>query len=320
MKKLLPILIPFLFVQKAMCQPVVFCPPGAEWHYLFDNFWHPDTNEEVKYIRDSIIGQDTFKVLKHKRKKFYLNDNIAPGSNGLTLIKQKGDTVFFKNYLTQGSWQILYNFAAQPGDTWQTTVIVYNGAQPSVTYNYTVNAVGSVNINSFSLRTMSVSCAFTMTQWPNPNPTPALFNAQFTERFGGSKFMFNFVNYKWSSDGDMLKSFLCYEDDQFGLKQFTDTYCEFNADVSIDEVSETGKNVFFPNPATDKISMEIHNASGNLSLCLSDISGRELKQTELQSGRQKHTIDLSGLAEGVYLISVMRDKELLYSGKVIKQE
>ena len=322
MKKLLLAIFLFTIIQILPAQPLVFCPPGSEWHYLFDNFWYPDTNEEVKYIKDSIIGQDTLKVLKHKWHKYYLRDNLSSGSNGLTLIKQKGDTIFFKNFLTPGGWQILYNFAAQPGDNWQTTVITNGpyGSSLPITYNYTVNAVSSINVNMFSLRTLSVTYGYTMQHWPNPNLLTFYGTTQFIERFGGSEFLFNFINQKWASDGDLFKSFLCYQDTEFGIKQFTTTDCRFNLDVGLEEYSAGQFLRLFPNPAHDKVTIEIEGAGANLAFRLADVSGRELKHQLLETGQSAHTIDLSDLAHGVYLVSVFRDKSWIYTGKLVKQD
>jgi len=59
MKKLLPLFVcAFLFGN--LKSQIVFCPPGAEWHY---NFILPRgiENEKISYDRDSIIGTETLK-------------------------------------------------------------------------------------------------------------------------------------------------------------------------------------------------------------------------------------------------------------------
>jgi hypothetical protein len=317
MKKLLLLLIPLFFLQKALSQPVVFCPPGAEWHYLFDNFWTSDTNEEVKYVRDSIIGPETVKVLRSKYGKYYLRDNLAPG-NSLTLIKQKGDTIFFKNVLTQGSWQILYNYAAQPGQGWQTNAIAVSGSSTSVTYSYTVNSVSSLTVNSFNLRVLAVTYTTSIAVWPATNPIQG--SLQIIERYGGSSFLFNFHNTRTYTDGDILIGILCYQDSAFGVKQFSQADCQYLADVGLEEYSAAEPLKLFPNPSTDVVNLEINDPGGELVLHIMDISGRKLKQIKLKPGQGEHQIDLSGLSGGVYMISVVKDEKVVYTGKVVKQE
>jgi hypothetical protein len=61
-------------------------------------------NEQIKYVRDSILGIDTVKILEHKRFFYDLNYNI--NSKALTLIRQRGDTIFMRSRLTQNTWQV----------------------------------------------------------------------------------------------------------------------------------------------------------------------------------------------------------------------
>jgi len=114
MKKIYLLLISVAFFNNIFSQ-IKFCPPGAEWHYLFNtNNLNPKPhfeNETVKYIGDSINGSDTIKILSHTRFLEGFNYDYS----GKTFIKQKGDTIFMRNKYTQNSWQILYNFSVGAG-------------------------------------------------------------------------------------------------------------------------------------------------------------------------------------------------------------
>ena len=75
---------------------VVFCPAGAEWNYYFSaDLSGSLENETVKYLRDTVIGTDSVKILRSSR--LYSDGNPSP-PDFLTHIKQKGDTIFFNNY------------------------------------------------------------------------------------------------------------------------------------------------------------------------------------------------------------------------------
>lgn len=75
----------------------------------------------------------------------------------------------------------------------------------------------------------------------------------------------------------------------------------------------------FPNPVSDYLTVNIDNAhsEGPLQLNITDVAGREVNQIELS---EENKIDLRVLANGVYLLNITRDKELLYSSKIVKQE
>src|ERR1043165_6473023 len=105
MKQLLLLFLIFLVTTKIQAQ-VVFCPPGAEWHYNFrTEFLQRTDNVTIKYVGDTLWGLDLLKILSATR--FYVDQNCRSVSR--TLIKQKGDTIFMNNNRTQNSWQILYN-------------------------------------------------------------------------------------------------------------------------------------------------------------------------------------------------------------------
>src|SRR5690606_23110318 len=123
MKKLLHNIIFFGFVFNTYSQ-VVFCPKGAAWTYLFETWPAQMYPSKIIYKNDSVIGQDTVKVLVHT--KIYKNQNLCSYYK-YTLLKQKGDTIFFRNDRTDGLWQILYNFATPPGQFWQTLIDDENG-------------------------------------------------------------------------------------------------------------------------------------------------------------------------------------------------
>lgn len=126
-----------LFLICPVKSQVVFCPPGAEWNYLFSmDFSYAKYNETIKYKGDTIIGLETMKILTHQ--KFFTQINMA--NYGPTYIKQKGDTIFMKNGKTFNKWQILYNFDASTGHFWENSLQIGND---TINYKVTVTAVNT---------------------------------------------------------------------------------------------------------------------------------------------------------------------------------
>ena len=226
MKHFIQSIFIFFLFQTAAAQ-IVFCPPGAEWHYEFGvTFASATQNEQVSYVRDSTLGSETVKVLAHK--KFYLGCNNSV--NKLSLIKQKGDTVFFRNQATYHSWQILYNFAALPGQSWQSQVESFS-TFPSyaATFTVVVDSVKIVTVNGFQLKKLYVH-------------VPAMLSSfTITERLG-AEYIFCYYDPDPSCDGDYFKAPLCYKDDAFGLKQLSNKPCNYIGYVGLEE----GKKEDYP--------------------------------------------------------------------------
>jgi hypothetical protein len=271
---------------------VVFCPVGAEWHYLFGWLGYlpgNSYNETIKYVGDSIDGVDVLKILSHKR--FFLQCSPLVTK---TVIKQKGDTVFFKNSRTQNTWQILYNFAALPGHTWVTTIMMSNNS--SETYTYTVNSVQQNTVNGFNLKSLivnSVNSANTGTSSLN-----------ITERFGCSGFLFNFDDFNpGTCDAEYFQERLCYQDSAFGIKQFSSYPCDYYT-TNITGIKENRLNELpisiFPNPTTDKLFLKFDDSIGAFKTTISNLLGQTI--SEIVFTDIKAEIDLRSFSSGIYYL------------------
>ena len=297
-KKLLFILTCFLFSYLLRSQ-IVFLPPGAEWHHTFTHLGVPPYlgtvyNNTSKYIKDSIIGTDTLKVLQHGR--FHKE---CSGGNPLTFIKQKGDTVFMKNSITQNTWQILYNFAALPGHNWTNTFL--NGDNSIRTYTITVDTVKFINVNSFTLKQLVVKYKFSV------NANIVSENAKITERFGCDQFLFNYHNETYGfCDIDFFSGFLCYQDSAFGLKQFTNKPCDYNVQVGLNEnVNELLNFNLSPNPANTQLNIDFITDSKNYKVVILNNLGQIVSEKEINSGNKTTAINIEMLANGSYLIKLI---------------
>jgi hypothetical protein len=302
LKNLLFIFICFIAYTKTTAQ-VVFCPHGAEWHYRFFNLptWGGIKyyqNVNFKFVRDSVIAPDTIKILSHP---VFYEDCNHQNEIAFTLIKQKRDTVFFKNNKTQNTWQILYNYACTPGNGWQTTIL--NGLNSPETYSYVVSAVNYTNINGFNLKVLDLGGYYV------------------TERLGRNDFLFYYSSQR-NCDGYYLYDALCYSDSVFGIKKFTDKDCYF---AGIDGIKEYVKNTvlkIFPNPVSTilNIESENQNPAGDYKIYLANILGEEIFADKIQMiNSEKLELDLDHLQQGIYFLQVFNVGRLVASEKIIKE-
>lgn len=273
------------------------------------------SNEMIKYIGDSVLNSQTVKILQHS-KSFYYQNNYGIR---YSVIKQNGDTVFFRNATTQHSWQVLYNFAATAGQSWTTTVSDTHSWSAVTIYTITVDSVITTGVNGFNLRTLYVKYKVNT---PAPYSIPDM-PAQITERFGCHYFLFNYKPVPFSTDQDQSMSVLCYKDNTFGTKLFTDKPCNYEAYMSIEENSQAGGSFhIFPNPGNGQFRLSIPNslAGSDLEIKVLDLSGRRVKQMKPDAGSLSPSIDLRELETGAYTIQVAQGGQIRYNGKIIKQD
>jgi hypothetical protein len=308
----------FVFLFFAVQSQVVFSPPGAAWAYNYKMTMGgapgaPTYLDKIKYTRDSIMGNDTVKVLVHKR--FFLQ--CSSMSAGPTLIRQSGDTIFMNNFATNHTWQILYNFRATAGQSWQSVLRTndYDSLKPLCTYTVTVDSTGTVLENGYSLRRLYVKYRSPSTYYNFPGNT-IQYPAVITERFGCSAFMFNYYNesYGWC-DHDWFTRFLCYSDPQFGNKQFTSFPCDYQNPLSAEgNLHLNGIVQIFPNPVqksvlirtnVDIYQVRIYSVTGALVYTFS-------------SGFPVYEIDPGELQNGLYFLYAFDKQRLIGIGKFIK--
>ncbi|MCC6371413.1 MAG: T9SS type A sorting domain-containing protein [Bacteroidia bacterium] len=305
MKKLIRCLLILLSVNQAKSQ-IVFCPPGAEWHYEFKFFGYFSYNLPIKYTGDSVINNVNYKKIFHYDIFAKCND----GTRLLTILKQSGDTVFFRNAKTQHSWQILYNFAALPGQTWNTSFLQSNGNW--ATYTITVDSVKNVLINSINHKRLYVKNNYNpLSQYP----ADTFF---ITERLGCNRYLFNFSNsgLSFCDSPDYYQS-LCYSDNSFGSLKFSDKPCNYENLLSVDKSIQKNQNYrILPNPAGSSIRIISEAEVQALKIRIIDISGRELIAIEIQN---QSTVDVSNLNSGVYIVEVRNNKNERYRTKFVKE-
>lgn len=290
---------------------VVFCPAGAEWHYLFKIFGNSAYNIPVKYIGDSSINNVSYKKLKHQM--FY--KVCGTSANYVTLLKQNGDTVFFRNAKTQHSWQVLYNFALLPGQSWNVSFLQSNGNLQ--TYTITVDSIKNVLIGSINHKRLYVKKNFNATSSLPPD------TSVITERLGWNQFFFNFIDNNGfvSCDGPYYSETLCYSDNTIGTIKYSPKSCDYENYLGLNDVVKTDcKIVVYPNPSRDniriKLSEDAYQTEENFSIIITDMTGNKLKQITLSTDL---TLSVGDLNRGIYFIELHNNKNETYRTKFVKE-
>jgi hypothetical protein len=85
--------------------------------------------------------------------------------------------------------------------------------------------------------------------------------------------------------------------------------------VGINELQESGLSLY-PNPASDKITIEKSPIPAQSQLSIMNVNGQELITQHISE--RKTVIDISTLPSGVYFVRVTNDRTVEV-GKIIKQ-
>ncbi|MDD4395756.1 MAG: T9SS type A sorting domain-containing protein, partial [Bacteroidales bacterium] len=87
--------------------------------------------------------------------------------------------------------------------------------------------------------------------------------------------------------------------------------------TGINDYSELNYRIY-PNPTTDKISVEINETAGKAeNIAIYDIYGKLLLVEQIAA--QTTTIDMSTFAPGMYLVKIMNGNDILITEKIIKK-
>ncbi|MCC6369763.1 MAG: T9SS type A sorting domain-containing protein [Bacteroidia bacterium] len=300
MKKCIYLLLLYVCIGRAQ---VVFCPPGAEWHSLFETrglFGQGgfSVNEKIKYVRDSVINGTPVKVLQHQF--FYYTDCF--NSVNVTVIKQSGDTVFFRNSETLHNWQILYNYTASAGQGW-TNNLKYSFSSGR-TYTITVDSVSTFTLNSMTLRRLYVKYDY-------------VYSHTIDERLGVNGFLFNFRSP--SCDGHVYKSNLCYGDNGFAIVQLSALSCNYqNALGNVSNQMHQMVFKFSPNPAQSFCLVQLPETESGKhhQLQLKNSLGQVLLKQDLGS-ELFYQLPTHQFAPGIYFLSVYTNGEMVGENKLM---
>ncbi len=296
----------FILILNLGSKAQIWAPAGAKWYYTFSNFWISGyisiENTKDTLIYDNASGQ--FRNCQKLDKIFYsynhLNGNLDTITIGSEYTWSNQDTVFIYRH---NQFYVLYDFSAQPGDTW----IIPE------TYNFLDNcdSVGVVNVVAAGDTILNSEVLRYIVVEPEEQSHWVLFG-KIIEKIGPLWYMLPeqacILDYM---EGGPLR---CYQDSGFQYISGIAPYCDY-----IVGIKEPDNNSFmiYPNPARYHVKFEVQSSGfGGSVLHLFDVFGRQVAVQEITS--EQSILDVSGLPEGVYFYRLAMG-EVVYSGKIVIQ-
>jgi hypothetical protein len=281
-----------------------FAAPGSQWHYTQCTSSFPYSCGPVQV---NVVGQTIVNGIPCS------NLQIAPftcvGFNYLP-VYQSHDTIYRYLY-NVNTFTMLYDFNAQPGDTWN--IVSNNQFAPppaplidSVLIH--IDSVSTIQINNQTRKIFFISYA-------DPSHVPFSFEGPIVEGIGS----LNFLLPQFYNCDPQTTTFRCFQDSVVGLYQPNVLIgCDSVIAVGEDEINRGVKFTVSPNPFTDQLCIHADNyMTKRYAVSIVNAMGVVIKKLEKTYSLNQQQFDLSFLAPGVYFLVVGSDTELVQK-KIVK--
>ncbi len=253
------------------------------------------SKSDFLFVQMGTLANETTTIGKLHGFSAYWNGwdaNSTASPNGVGIHHPMGDikkVSTYNNALTSTSW------SGTPGTHWQVvwsaTASSHAGTEPGSSGSpiFTYNGGSSRIVGTLS-GGMSC-CVANGCGGGGTSPTaPDLYGK---------------VAYHWTSDGtannQRLKPWL--DPNNTGTMVMDGAYnpCNF---VGLQEVKTDVTNIkLFPNPATDKLSVDLAGLSGKVTIEMYDMTGK-LVATFVHNGGAKVDLDMTGITKGLYQVKI----------------
>ncbi len=106
--------------------------------------------------------------------------------------------------------------------------------------------------------------------------------------------------------------------------QYARIFLNENLVQSIEEPS-INELLLFPNPATDKVTIQLGmrneelGINEELRIIVYDVFGREVEEIKIPNGKDETTLDVSGWPKGMYIIRLVYNNETIAGRKILVQ-
>jgi hypothetical protein len=93
--------------------------------------------------------------------------------------------------------------------------------------------------------------------------------------------------------------------------------------IDIIRCNDQSTLIVYPNPSSDVVNIELNTpTTQNTIIKLMDMSGRIVKQIQTVSheGNNQYQLSVKELANGLYTYQILNNQQLMYTGKIQKQD
>jgi hypothetical protein len=312
MKHLFTLVSLWLLTTAAHAQ--TWCPPGAKWTYSYAWFFvHGDVT--LRYSGDTVLAGQACKVL---RKELLVKDGLNPNAPPLRDTYPSEYTYSDANRVYiygNGQFYTLYNFAAQPGDSWALAPSALTGwcTQPG---RIVVDSVGQQVVQGVMRRWFRAHPEFiTAPAWGQLFG----FRGRIYEGIGpvgGYMLLQASTSQCGGTDPETGGDLLCYS--ATGIPTFypgSNQSCSTILASAERRAVQLGFSVY-PNPSNGQLALRLPSDLSQSTVEIHDLAGRCVQQQPLPAS---HQLDVRHLPAGFYSIAVRQNGRTLATSRFVRQ-
>lgn len=252
---------------------------GTEWYYSEHAAGTSPPNSEylhLESVSDTVIeGKTTHKIVQTYYK--YTGDTV---SFEPIYVFEQSDTVFMYNF-QKSKFLTLYIFNGNQGDT-LTLDAPDTFSTSNTTYRLVIDTVINTIIDGVPLRKYQ-TIALDDYQYYS--------EGYFMDRIGGLDWFFP----RLITIPEMGGPIRCYSDLQIDTN-FQTVACDHRLLISIQELNDNSNIEIYPNPASDKLTINSSQAIQRIDL--HNMSG------QFKATTQELNLDISELTNGLYILTI----------------
>ena len=306
MKKIIYLLFCFISFSAISQQP--FAPIGAKWSYSPHCLSSPSPHCEYftfESVADTVVDGITARKIVYSK---HTTDGSAFVPEANLIMYGDGDRIY---YYFENEFQMLYDFSAQVGDTFNIQLGAFanfydvgsgNIIDSTTNIQVLVDSVGTTNINNEILRVLYLkSINFSEASWFfNYSNTPVI------ERIGSTT-----TGFFGESTTQILAgfpgSFRCYEDPDIFYKNPDFNFsCDYIYGTDAVENLKTNDFEISPNPTSNRFFIKNKNESPEkTNIQLIDFQGVTVFQKEKTINKnESFEVRTAHLASGIYFLKI----------------
>jgi hypothetical protein len=293
---LLFFIIPFQLVAQS---DLGFAPVGAKWHYT--TYYSGAIDHTVyKSTKDTLINGSLCSVITITGNTALQNAASLPN---YYISHYDSNRVYWLNF-SSGELELLYDFNADIGDTWQVVAQCLRTQSPYLdTITFTVDSVYYDSINGQSLKFLELT---------------------FPDRSGGNGYLLiaeylGGVSRPFPDDlicGGMIHFWFgglrCYEDSIIGSNVWHSP-CDIFVGLSEEELKQN----LLINPVPADLHLDIRTNESIYQVILRNLSGQKVKMLSVNNNSCR--LNTENVPNGFYLLEIVTKKGIIQSRKVIIQ-
>lgn len=288
--------------------PNAWCQPGATW--LYDGFAMTGRFQiATTYVGDTLIGGQTVQQLR--RELFSPANPASRRRLSSTFTRTIGDRV---DVLADSQYYTLYDFAAQPGDTWLTVPAAHDYQCTTIVERVTVDSVGTQVIGDRSLRWLRVHLTLVSGFEFNSN-----WQGRIYEMIGNVGSYLQPQSYPSCGGSDPLYMGPLVSFSVVGARPFAVTNRNNRLALSSRPVELSSEFSIYPNPTQGArlLTLGRTDFGTTIQVRLLDATGRCVRQQQLTSLKQ---VDINGLPVGVYTLMLQSEGQATQARRVVVSE